>query len=129
MSIGETASILVVIFLVLVIGNIVFSFMAEQKNPPIGNFIECDRVRLHYLERGDRAAPCVVLFHGNGSLIQDFIVSGLVDHLRPATALFASIGQGSDTVNGPAHGSGLQHPRQRCSSKPLINLGSATPSC
>jgi len=81
MSIGETASILVVIFLVLVIGNIVFSFMAEQKNPPIGNFIECDRVRLHYLERGDRAAPCVVLFHGNGSLIQDFIVSGLVDHL------------------------------------------------
>jgi len=81
MSIGETASILVVIFLVLVIGNIVFSFMAERKNPPIGNFIECDRVRLHYLERGDRAAPCVVLFHGNGSLIQDFIVSGLVDHL------------------------------------------------
>jgi pimeloyl-ACP methyl ester carboxylesterase len=71
----------VVIFLVLVIGNIVFSFLAERKNPPIGNFIECDGVRLHYLERGDRGAPCVVLFHGNGSLIQDFIVSGLVDHL------------------------------------------------
>jgi pimeloyl-ACP methyl ester carboxylesterase len=81
MSIGETASVIVVIFLVLVIGNIVFSFMTERKNPPIGNFIECDGVRLHYLERGDRAAPCVVLFHGNGSLIQDFIVSGLVDHL------------------------------------------------
>jgi pimeloyl-ACP methyl ester carboxylesterase len=81
MSIGEIASVVVVIFLVLVIGNIVFSFLAERKNPPIGNFIECDGVRLHYLERGDRGAPCVVLFHGNGSLIQDFIVSGLVDHL------------------------------------------------
>ena len=52
-----------------VIGNIVFSFMAERKNPPIGNFIECEGQRLHFLERGDRAAPCVVLFHGNGSMI------------------------------------------------------------
>jgi hypothetical protein len=33
MSIGEIASVIVVIFLVLVIGNIVFSFMAERKNP------------------------------------------------------------------------------------------------
>ena len=80
MSIGETASVVIAIFLVLVVGNIVFSFMAERKHPPVGNFIECDGVRLHYLERGDRAAPCVVLFHGN-SLIQDFIVSGLMDHL------------------------------------------------
>jgi hypothetical protein len=107
MSIGETASVVIVIFLVLVIGNMVFSFMAERKHPPIGNFIECDGVRLHYLERGDRAAPNVVLFHGNGSLIQDFIVSGLVDHLQPATVLFALIGQALDTVNDPAHGSGL----------------------
>src|SRR3954465_934226 len=81
MSIGETASIVIGIFLVLVIGNIVFSFLAERKNPPIGTFIECDGVRLHYLERGDRAAPCVVLFHGNGSMIQDFMISGLVDRL------------------------------------------------
>src|SRR3954470_11615994 len=81
MSIGETASIVIGIFLVLVIGNIVFSVLAERKNPPIGTFIECDGVRLHYLERGDRAAPCVVLFHGNGSMIQDFMISGLVDRL------------------------------------------------
>ena len=70
MSTGETVFVVVVGFLLLlVIGNIVFSFMAERKNPPIGNFIECDGVRLHYLERGDHAAPCVVLFHGNGSMI------------------------------------------------------------
>jgi pimeloyl-ACP methyl ester carboxylesterase len=82
MSTGETAFVVVAVFLLLlVIGNIVFSFMAERKNPPIGNFIECEGLRLHFLERGDRAAPCVVLFHGNGSMIQDFIISGLVDRL------------------------------------------------
>jgi pimeloyl-ACP methyl ester carboxylesterase len=81
MSTGETAFVIVVFFLLLVIGNIVFSFMAERKNPPIGNFIECEGLRLHFLERGDRAAPSVVLFHGNGSMIQDFIISGLVDGL------------------------------------------------
>jgi pimeloyl-ACP methyl ester carboxylesterase len=73
--------IVVGILLVLVIGNIVFSFMAERKNPPIGSFIECEGVRLHYLERGDPVAPSVVLLHGNGSMIQDFVISGLVDHL------------------------------------------------
>src|SRR5437764_792358 len=38
-------------------------------------------VLLHYLDCGDPAAPCVVLFHGNGSMIQDFTISGLVDRL------------------------------------------------
>jgi pimeloyl-ACP methyl ester carboxylesterase len=36
-------------------------------------------VRLHYVERGQ--GDPVVLIHGNGSLIQDFTVSGLVDEL------------------------------------------------
>ena len=130
MSPGEIVFVVVVVFLLLlVIGNIVFSFMAERKNPPIGNFIECEGVRLHYLERGDRAAPCVVLFHGNGLMIQDFIISGLVDRLAPAIGLYALIGQASDTVNGPAHASGLQHPRRRCSSKLLINSVCAILSC
>ena len=66
---------------ILVIANVVFSLIAERKNPPIGSFIECDGVRLHYLERGNPAAPCVVLFHGNGTMIQDLILSGLVDRL------------------------------------------------
>jgi pimeloyl-ACP methyl ester carboxylesterase len=69
------------VLLVLAVGNIVFSFVAERKNSPIGSFIECEGVRLHYLERGDPVAPSVVLFHGNGSLIQDLVISGLVDRL------------------------------------------------
>ena len=50
---------------------------AEQRNPPVGRFIDVDGVRLHYLERGE--GPPLVLLHGNGSMIQDFVCSGLVD--------------------------------------------------
>src|SRR5437868_11469274 len=82
MSTAETVSVIVVVALILlVIGNLAFSVVAERRNPPIGSFTECDGVRLHYLDCGDPAAPCVVMFHGNGSLIQDFTISGLVDQL------------------------------------------------
>ena len=73
--------VLVVVLLLLVIGNLVFSIIAERKNPPAGKFIECEGVRVHYREWGDATAPCVVLFHGNGTMIQDFSISGLVDLL------------------------------------------------
>lgn len=52
---------------------------AERKTPPIGRFLDVDGVRLHYIERG-QGEP-VVLIHGNGTMIQDFAVSGLVDRL------------------------------------------------
>jgi pimeloyl-ACP methyl ester carboxylesterase len=50
---------------------------AQHDNPPKGQFIEVDGVRLHYVERG--AGRPLVLFHGNGSMIQDFESSGLID--------------------------------------------------
>jgi len=50
---------------------------AERKNPPLGRFLDVDGVRLHYLERG-QGTP-LVLLHGNGGMIQDFLSSGLVD--------------------------------------------------
>jgi pimeloyl-ACP methyl ester carboxylesterase len=82
MSTTETILLIVVAGLVvLILANIAFQVVAELKNPPIGVFIQCDGVRLHYIERGDAAAPCVVLFHGNGTMIQDLILSGLVDRL------------------------------------------------
>lgn len=49
---------------------------AERHNPPVGRFIDVDSVRLHYLERGE--GPPLVLLHGNGSMIHDFLSSGLV---------------------------------------------------
>ena len=50
---------------------------AEKDNPPAGQFLEVNGVRLHYVERGS-GAP-LVLLHGNGSMIQDFESSGLID--------------------------------------------------
>lgn len=50
---------------------------AEQDNPPAGQFFELDGVRLHYVERG--SGEPLVLLHGNGSMIQDFESSGLID--------------------------------------------------
>ncbi|RJF99336.1 alpha/beta fold hydrolase [Noviherbaspirillum saxi] len=50
---------------------------AELENPPIGEFLQIDGVRLHYVDRG-QGQP-VVLLHGNGSMIQDFETSGLID--------------------------------------------------
>jgi len=52
---------------------------AEEDYPPIGQFVEIDGVRLHYFEKGE-GSP-IVLLHGSSSIIQDFIVSGLVDQL------------------------------------------------
>jgi pimeloyl-ACP methyl ester carboxylesterase len=52
---------------------------AEYKHPPIGRFLEVNGVRLHYIDRGH--GDPVVLIHGNGTMIQDFTISGLVDEL------------------------------------------------
>lgn len=50
---------------------------AERKTPPRGSFVEVDGVRLHYYDRG--SGPPVVLLHGNGVMLQDFEVSGVLD--------------------------------------------------
>ena len=50
---------------------------AERDNPPLGRFLTIDGLRLHYLEQG--AGDALVLLHGNGSMIEDFKSSGLMD--------------------------------------------------
>ena len=70
-----------IVVVVLVVGNIIFTFVAERNNPPTGEFLDGDGVRLHYRQWGDPTWPCVVLFHGNGAMIQDFVSSGLVELL------------------------------------------------
>jgi pimeloyl-ACP methyl ester carboxylesterase len=49
---------------------------AQRDNPPLGRFIEVNGVRIHYVERG--VGRPLVLFHGNGSMIEDFESSGLI---------------------------------------------------
>ena len=50
---------------------------AEDRNLPIGRFITVNGIRLHYVDRGS-GIP-LVLLHGNGSMIEDFKSSGLLD--------------------------------------------------
>jgi pimeloyl-ACP methyl ester carboxylesterase len=54
-----------------------FAQKAEQRNPPKGRFIMVEGVHLHYVERG--TGTPLVLLHGNGSMIEDFQSSGLID--------------------------------------------------
>jgi pimeloyl-ACP methyl ester carboxylesterase len=49
---------------------------AEHDNPPLGRFISVEGVRLHYVESGE--GPPLVLLHGLGSMVEDFMLSGLV---------------------------------------------------
>ena len=49
---------------------------AEARTPPAGKFVNVDGARIHYVDRGE--GPVVVLLHGNGVLLQDYEVSGVL---------------------------------------------------
>jgi pimeloyl-ACP methyl ester carboxylesterase len=51
---------------------------AERRHPPRGRFITVDGVRLHFVEKAGTGTP-VVLLHGNGAMIADMEISGLID--------------------------------------------------
>jgi pimeloyl-ACP methyl ester carboxylesterase len=52
---------------------------AERASPPAGRFVTVQGVRLHFTVQGrDDAEQTLVLLHGNGSLGQEFDISGLV---------------------------------------------------
>jgi pimeloyl-ACP methyl ester carboxylesterase len=50
---------------------------AEREHLPKGTFVTVDGVRLHYLERG--SGPPVVFLHGNGAMVEDMLISGVID--------------------------------------------------
>ena len=51
---------------------------AETKHPPEGRFLMVDGVRLHFVDSGGDGSP-VVLLHGNGTMIADIKISGLIE--------------------------------------------------
>lgn len=77
----STVSIVLVIIAVMILAAVLFVIYrtrkTERANPPLGKFMNVDGVRLHYVERG-QGQP-LVLLHGNGSMMQDFDISGLVE--------------------------------------------------
>src|ERR1700733_8695430 len=52
---------------------------AERRYPPLGRFVTANGVRLHFVETG--AGSPVVFLHGNGAMVQDIIISGLLDRV------------------------------------------------
>jgi pimeloyl-ACP methyl ester carboxylesterase len=50
---------------------------AERDNPPKGGFVTVDGLDVHYIVRGE-GRP-LVLLHGNGSMLEDFASSGLME--------------------------------------------------
>src|SRR5215475_4713233 len=75
----STEILLLLLLGALVFANVALEFIARWRNPPLGEFLDIDNVRLHFIIVGDPAAPPLVMFHGNGTLLQDFTISGLVD--------------------------------------------------
>ena len=50
---------------------------AEANYPPKGRFVTASGARLHYVERG-HGRP-VVFVHGNGTRLEDILISGIID--------------------------------------------------
>ena len=55
------------------------AYAVQVFHAPTEGYIVVDGVRLHYWERGTGSA--VVLLHGNGSMIGDFVSSGITDRI------------------------------------------------
>ena len=53
---------------------------ALHRNPPQGRFLTVDGVRLHYLDTGGKKPP-ILLLHGNGSMVKELEISGMIEHL------------------------------------------------
>ncbi|HWI36508.1 MAG TPA: alpha/beta hydrolase [Burkholderiales bacterium] len=75
---------------------------AERAHRVRGRFIDVDGVRLHYVERGQGTA--LVLVHGIGSMIDDFVLSGLVARAAERYRVIA--------IDRPGYG-GSSRPRDR----------------
>ncbi|PTQ12396.1 alpha/beta hydrolase [Sphingomonas oleivorans] len=69
----------VLILVLLAVVNHAAARWAERRNPPKGAFIEVDRVRLHYSDRG--SGPPILLVHGNVVTGDDYDISGVAERL------------------------------------------------
>ena len=69
------------------IASAYMSAKAENDNPPVGKFADVDGVRLHYIELGE--GEPIVFLHGNGTMLQDFASSGVLDFAAKSHRVFA----------------------------------------
>lgn len=74
---------------------------AERRYPPLGRFVSAGGARLHYVEQG--RGPPVVFLHGNGAMVEDMLISGVIGQVarRYRTIAFDRPGFGhSDRPRG-----------------------------
>ena len=50
---------------------------AELACPPKGRFVTAGGARLHYVEQG--SGRPIVFLHGNGAMVEDLLISGVID--------------------------------------------------
>jgi pimeloyl-ACP methyl ester carboxylesterase len=60
---------------------------AERDHRPIGRMFRVRGRLIHVVDRG--TGPCVVLLHGNGSMVEDFAATGLIDRLAETHRVLA----------------------------------------
>ncbi len=94
---------------------------AERDHPPAGHFIDIDNVRLHYVERG--RGPALVLLHGNGAMIQDFAISGILDRLAQRFRVVAIDRPGFGHTNRPRSRIWTAQAQSELVHKALVRLG------
>ncbi len=66
-------------FVVLAVVVTAAAKIAEWRNPPKGRSVTINGTKVHYLVRGE--GEPIVLLHGNATMVEDFVTSGLVERL------------------------------------------------
>jgi pimeloyl-ACP methyl ester carboxylesterase len=93
---------------------------AERDSPPTGRFLDIEGVRLHYLERGE-GTP-LVLLHGNGAMMQDFEISGILERLAQGYRVIAVDRPGFGHTNRPRSQSWTPEAQAELVHKALVQL-------
>src|SRR6185312_8428886 len=82
-------------------------------------------VKLHYLDKG--AGPALVLLHGNGSMIEDFETSGLLEQVAQRYRVLAFDRPGFGHTNRPGDRKWTAEEQARLLSRALRELGVRKP--
>jgi pimeloyl-ACP methyl ester carboxylesterase len=93
---------------------------AERNNPPAGRFLDIEGVGLHYLERGE--GPPLILLHGNGAMVQDFEISGILERLTQRYRVIAIDRPGFGHTNRPRSQSWTPAAQAELVHKALVHL-------